>query len=113
MDLRAWAISGVSVWTTMPSATGVVQAVWSLGHLLDAHDAHAAGSLEREPGVVTEGRDIDAGGLAGLDEQGARGGGYFLSVYGKGYVWHVLGSYAAVSVWGTDTGIGMGSHWTT
>ena len=31
MALRAWAISGVSVATTMPSATGVVQAVWSLG----------------------------------------------------------------------------------
>jgi len=31
MALRAWAISGVSVWTIMPSATGVVQAVWSLG----------------------------------------------------------------------------------
>ncbi len=28
---RACAISGVSVWTTMPSVTGVVQAVWSHG----------------------------------------------------------------------------------
>ncbi len=60
-----------------------------LGHLLDAHDAHATGRLQAEAGVITEGRDIDAGGFAGFDEEGARRGGDFLSVYGKGYVWHI------------------------
>ena len=61
-----------------------------LGHLLDADDAHAAGGLQREAGVVTEGGDLDAGGLAGLDEQGACGGGDFVAVYGKGYVCHLV-----------------------
>ncbi len=60
-----------------------------LGHLLDAHDAHAAGGLQREAGVVTEGGDLDAGGLAGLDEQRARGCGDLFAVYGEGYVWHL------------------------
>ena len=59
-----------------------------LGHLLDADDAHAAGCLEREAGVVAEGRDLDAGGLAGVDEECAGGCGEFVAVYGKGYVWH-------------------------
>jgi hypothetical protein len=66
-----------------------------LGHFLDADDAHAAGGLQREAGVVAEGGDLDAGGLAGFNEQGARGGGELLAVYnerdvGFGYVWHVL-----------------------
>ena len=60
-----------------------------LRHLLDADDAHAAGGLQREAGVVTEGGDLDAGGLAGLDEQRARGGGDLFAVYGEGYVWHL------------------------
>jgi hypothetical protein len=61
-----------------------------LGHLLDADDAHAAGCLKREAGIVAEGGDLDAGGLAGLDEEGARGGGEFIAVYGKGYVCHLV-----------------------
>ena len=52
-----------------------------LRHLLDADDAHAAGGLEREAGVVAEGGDLDAGGLAGIDEQRARGGGELFAVY--------------------------------
>ena len=60
-----------------------------LGHLFDADHAHAAGGLEGEAGVVAEGRDLDAGGFAGFDEQGAGGGGNLFAVYGKGYVWHM------------------------
>ena len=56
--------------------------------LLDADDAHPAGGLEGEPGVVTEGGDLDASGLAGLDEERACGCGDLFAVYGKGYVWH-------------------------
>ncbi len=61
-----------------------------LGHLLDADDAHAAGCLQREAGVVAEGGDLDAGGLAGFNEQRARGCGEFLAVYGEVYVCHEL-----------------------
>ncbi len=60
-----------------------------LGHLLDADDAHAAGGLQREPGVVAEGGDLDAGGFAGIDEQRARGGGELFAVYCELYVWHL------------------------
>ncbi len=65
-----------------------------LGHLFDADDAHAAGGLERQAGVVAEGGDLDAGGLAGFDEQRAGGGGDLVSVYGKGYVWHAVESFS-------------------
>ena len=67
-----------------------------LGHLLDAHDAHAAGGLEREAGVVAEGGDLDALCLAGFDEQGAGGGGELLAVYGEGYVSHFAVSSGAI-----------------
>ena len=71
-----------------------------LGHLLDADDAHAAGGLEGEAGVVTEGGDLDAVGLAGVDEQRACGGGEGLAVYGEGYVWHkVLRLPARCGAW--------------
>jgi hypothetical protein len=42
--LAGLAISGLSVVTTMPSATGVVQAVWSLGTFSrrTTHIRHAA-----------------------------------------------------------------------
>ena len=60
-----------------------------LGRLLLAHHAHAARGLEREPGVVTERRNLDAGGLAGVNEQRACGRGERLAVYGEGYVWHL------------------------
>ena len=49
-----------------------------LRHLLDAHDAHAAGGLQREAGVVAEGGNLDAGGLAGVNQQRARGCGELL-----------------------------------
>ena len=59
-----------------------------LGHLLDANDAHAAGSLEGEAGIVAESGNFDARGLAGFDEERAGGGGELLAVYGEIYVWH-------------------------
>ena len=59
-----------------------------LGHFLDADDTHAAGSLQRKARVVAERGDLDAGGLAGVDEQGARRGGELLAVYGEGNVGH-------------------------
>src|SRR6202044_2718426 len=60
------------------------------GLLLDADDAHAAGGLEGEAGVVTEGGDLDAVGLAGLDEELACRGGEGLAVYDERYVSHGL-----------------------
>jgi hypothetical protein len=74
----------------MPSATGVVQAVAGAWALLDADDAHAAGGLEGEARVVTEGGNLDAVGLAGFDEEGACGGGEGLAVYDEGDVSHGL-----------------------
>ena len=59
-----------------------------LGHLLDTNDAHAAGSLKREPRVVAEGRDLNAGCLAGVDQKSARGSCQLLAVYDEAYVWH-------------------------
>ena len=76
-----------------------------LGHLLDADDAHAAGGLQREAGVVAEGGDLDARGLAGLDEQRARGCGELFAVYGKGYVSHdFMCAPSADSLNGDDRG---------
>ena len=60
-----------------------------LGHFFDANDAHAAGGLQRETWVVAEGGDLDTVRLAGVDEQGARGGGQLFAVYGERYVWHL------------------------
>src|SRR5271165_1031508 len=59
-----------------------------LGHLLDFHQAHAAGPLERQAGVVAEGRHLDARALAGLNEERSRGNGEFLAVNSEGYVSH-------------------------
>ncbi len=59
-----------------------------LGHFLLAHQAHAAGGLQAQPGVIAEGRDLDAGFAAGFNEQHARGCGQLFSVDGEGYVWH-------------------------
>jgi hypothetical protein len=61
-----------------------------LGNFFEAHDAHAAGSLEREAGVVAEGGNLDAVGAAGLNEQRARGCGELFAVDGECYVSHEL-----------------------
>ncbi len=60
-----------------------------LGHLFDADDAHAAGGLQRQARVVAERGDVDARGLAGFNQQRARGCGDLFAVYGKGYVRHL------------------------
>ncbi len=59
-----------------------------LGNFFLAHDAHAAGGLQREAGIVAEGRDLDAGLAAGVNEQRARGSGELFSVDCEGYVGH-------------------------
>jgi hypothetical protein len=59
-----------------------------LGHLLDADDAHAACCLQRKAWIVAEGRNLETGGLAGLNEQRACRGGELFAVYGEFYVWH-------------------------
>ncbi len=61
-----------------------------LGHLLDFHQAHAAGALQRQAGVVAEGRHLDACALAGLNEERSRGNGEFLAVNSKSYVSHKI-----------------------
>ena len=60
-----------------------------LGHFFLADQAHAAGGLQAEAGVVAEGRDFDAGFAAGFNEQHARGSGELFSVDGESYVWHL------------------------
>jgi hypothetical protein len=42
-----------------------------LGYLLLADDAHAAGGLQAEAGIIAEGGNLDACFAAGVDEQGA------------------------------------------
>ena len=59
-----------------------------LGNFFLAHDAHAAGGLQREAGIVAEGRNLDAGLAAGVNEQRARGSGELLSIDCEGYVGH-------------------------
>ena len=59
-----------------------------LGHLLDLHDAHAAGALQREPGVVAKRGDFDAYALAGFDQQRPSGGRDFLSIDSESYISH-------------------------
>ena len=54
-----------------------------LRHLFDADDAHAAGGLQRETRVVAKGGNLDAGGLAGVDEQRACGRGKLFAVDGE------------------------------
>jgi hypothetical protein len=93
--LRAWTISGVSVKKTCPRRPGGAGGL-QLGHFFLAHDAHAAGGLQREAGVVAEGGNLDARALAGLDEQRARGCGELLAVYGEGYVSHKRNPYSCM-----------------
>src|SRR5208282_5715418 len=59
-----------------------------LGHLLDLHDAHAAGALQRKPGIVAKRRHFDARALAGLDQQRPRGSRDLFAVDSKIYVSH-------------------------
>ncbi len=61
-----------------------------LRHFFDANDTHAARGLEREAGVVAEGRDLDAVGAAGFNEQRARGSAELLAVDGEGNVSHSI-----------------------
>jgi hypothetical protein len=61
-----------------------------LGDLLDAHDAHAAGGLQGESGIVAERGNLDARGAAGFNEQSARGRGHLLAVDSQIYVSHEL-----------------------
>ena len=55
----------------MPSATGSVQPTCSFGSLLDFHQAHAAGGLQREPFVIAERRNLDAVLARDFDQQRA------------------------------------------
>ena len=59
-----------------------------LRHLLDFHQAHAAGALQGQTGVVAERRHLDARALAGFDQQRARGRGELLAVDRNVYVCH-------------------------
>ena len=59
-----------------------------LGHFFLPDDAHAAGCLQAEAGVIAEGWDLDAGFAAGFDEQRPRGSRQLLSIDCEGYVWH-------------------------
>jgi hypothetical protein len=61
-----------------------------LGHFFLAHDAHAAGGLQAQAGVITEGRNLDARLAAGVNQQRPRGSGELLSIDDEGYVWHVF-----------------------
>ena len=56
-----------------------------LGHLLDSHQAHAARALQRKIRVVAERRHLDAGVLAGLNEQSPRGSGDSFAVDSEVY----------------------------
>src|SRR5258708_567106 len=57
-----------------------------LGHLLNAHQTHAASRLQRQTGVVAERRYLNAHSLAGLNEQSAGRCGYLFAVDCDGYV---------------------------
>ena len=59
-----------------------------LGNFFLAHDAHAAGGLQREAGIVAESRNLDAGLAARVNEQRSRGRGELFSVDCEGYVGH-------------------------
>jgi hypothetical protein len=67
-------------------------------HLVDPNDAHAAGCLERDPGIVAEGGNLDAGGLTGFDEEGACGSGELFAVYSELYVCHLRSLYLDFSI---------------
>ena len=64
-----------------------------LGYFILAHDAHAAGGLQREARIVAEGRNFDARFAASVNEKRSRRSGEFLAVDCEGDVGHL--SYAA------------------
>jgi hypothetical protein len=66
-----------------------------LGNFFLAHDAHAAGGLQREAGIVAERGNLDAGLAAGVNEQRSRGCGELFSVDCEGYVGHFV-SFKAI-----------------
>ena len=59
-----------------------------LRHFFLAHHAHAACAAQRKPGIVAKRRNLDARGLACLDEQSSCRGGDFFAVYCETYVSH-------------------------
>ena len=59
-----------------------------LGNFFLAHDAHAAGGLEAEAGVIAEGWNLDAGFAAGVNEERPRWSGELFSIDCEGYVRH-------------------------
>ena len=59
-----------------------------LGNFFLAHHAHAAGGLQAEAGVITEGRNLDARLAASVDQQRPRGSRQLLSIDNEGYVCH-------------------------
>ncbi len=69
-----------------------------LGHLLDFHQAHAAGALQRQSRVIAERRHFDARALAGFNEQRPRGNGEFLAVDSKGYISHDKTAYSPFAI---------------
>ena len=60
-----------------------------LGHLFNLHQAHAASALQRQIGVITEGRYLNARTLAGLNQQRPRGSRKLFSVDSESYVRHL------------------------
>jgi len=61
-----------------------------LGNFFLAHHAHAAGGLQGEAGIVAEGRDLDAGFAASVDEQRSRRSGELLAIDCEGDVGHLF-----------------------
>ena len=61
-----------------------------LGDFFLAYDAHAAGGLQAEAGVIAEGRNLDARLAARVDQQRPRGSRQLLSIDNEGYVCHSL-----------------------
>ncbi len=61
-----------------------------LGHFFLADYAHPAGAAQREAGIVAKRGNLDARGLAGLDEQGSRRCGELFAVYCETYVRHEM-----------------------
>lgn len=68
------------VFTTMPSVTGVPQAIWSFGNFFDLHHAHAAVAVHGQVVVIAEARNPHPRLLRRLDDGGARGDFDFLTV---------------------------------
>ncbi len=61
-----------------------------LGDFFLAYNAHAAGGLKREAGIVAKGRNLDARLAARVNEQRSRRSGELFSVDSEGYVGHLF-----------------------